>query len=228
MSIVYTTARPELVAFHPPAARVILDVGCSTGAFGASLRRQGRAPVRIVGMEPNPAAAREADQVYDEVVRGAFPEDRDALPRGESYDVVYFNDVLEHMVEPDSALRAACDLLSAQGVVIASIPNIRHISALGPLLLLGEFRYTPSGILDATHLRFYTERTIWRLFLDAGYHVDRVEGINRTLRLGDTRTRPWIRLLSLLTRGRSDAFFFAQYVVVARPRVLDAMVRTHG
>ena len=159
-----------------------------------------------------------ARSVYDEVIVGRFPDERSQLPVGERYDAIYFNDVLEHMQQPELALAAARDLLSPTGVIIASIPNIRHVSVLGKLIFRDEWRYTESGILDKTHLRFFTARSIRQLLEDGGWRIERFEGINRVWRGGEVRPRLWMRVLGGLTHGRTDGFFFMQYVVVARSK----------
>ena len=151
------------------------------------------------------------------MIVGLFPDVRDQLEPGEHFDAIYFNDVLEHMTEPEAALRAARELFTRDGVVIASIPNIRHISVLGPLIFRDEFKYRESGILDRTHFRFFTKRSIQRMLVSEGWKVETMEGIHRVLRIAETKRRRWIELLGFLSRGRTDGFFCVQYVVVARP-----------
>jgi len=215
--IIYTHPRGEMLHYLPSTARSVFDVGCSSGAFGNELRKLGRI-TQLIGLEPNQEAAEVARSVYDQVIVGQFPEDQDQLPAGERYDAIYFNDVLEHMPQPELALAAARYLLTPTGVVIASIPNIRHVSILGKLIVHDEWRYTESGILDKTHLRFFTARSIRRLFEDGGWDIEHLEGINRVLHGGEARPRLWIRALGSLTQGWTDGFFFMQYVVVAHAR----------
>lgn len=212
----YTHSRNEMLQFLPREARSVLDVGCSTGAFGIELRKH-CADLRLVGVEPNPEAGEVASGVYDHVSIGRFPDIQDDLPAGDRYDVIYFNDVLEHMPEPELAMRAARTFLAEGGMMIASIPNVRHISVLGPLIVRDDFKYRASGILDTTHLRFFTNRSIRRLYESEGWQITRMQGINRVLHIAEDRRRPWIGWLGRLSGGRTDAFFFVQYVVVAQP-----------
>lgn len=209
----YDFRRPEMLAFVPVGITRLLDVGCATGAFVDALRERQPA-LETWGIEADPVAIRSAKQRIGTLIVGHFPEVRDQLPGG-SFDCVVFNDVLEHMVEPDLALRAAAPLLTPSGRVIASIPNVRHVSVLAQLIGRGEFRYTDTGILDRTHLRFFTKRSILRLFGECGWHVEQIVGINWT---------PWARLpgwvqrrVSALMMGRLDDFLYQQYAVVARP-----------
>jgi 2-polyprenyl-3-methyl-5-hydroxy-6-metoxy-1,4-benzoquinol methylase len=209
---VYDFARPEMEAFVPQGARRVLDVGCSTGRFGERIRARGG--VTVVGVEPDAVAAEQARPRLDEVVVGLFPEVEPRLSG--CFDAIVFNDVLEHMVEPADALPACRRLLARDGVLVASVPNVRHVTVLGPLLLRGDWRYTEIGILDQTHLRFFTRSSLLEFFQDADWDIVQLRGINRCRRpeVGDTGR---LRALSRLTGGRSDPFFFLQYAVVARP-----------
>ncbi len=157
-----------------------------------------------------------AETVFDKVVPGVFPDVEDQVARAEGYDAIVCNDVLEHMAEPHLALASALRLLSADGVLVASIPNVRHVSVLGPLLLFGQWEYKESGILDKTHLRFFTKRSMRRLFEESGWTVLRIEGINRWFRSGKERWRWLLRTLAVMTRGHTDEFFCVNYAVVAR------------
>lgn len=215
MSIRYTDPRTEMVQYVPRGAKSVLDVGCSSGEFGRALRSSVDLDL-LVGLEPNRAAVQLAEEIYDLV----FPHPLEAAPDellGMRFDVAVFNDVLEHMADPGQALAAVRPLLNEGGVVVASIPNVRHLSVTGPLVVLGRFDYSDSGILDTTHLRFFTAASIRELFAAAGFTVLQFAGINRCLRVGESWTRKWIRWLGVVTRGRSDGFFFVQYVVVAAP-----------
>jgi len=205
-----------MAAYVPSEARAILEVGCGTGTFAAVLRRQ-RPGVELVGVEPDPESATQARAVFDRVVVDRFPEAAHQVRRDGGYDAVIFNDVLEHMIDPVPALDAARELLAPAGTVVASIPNVRHISATAPLVFRGEWRYQGAGILDESHLRFYTARSIRRLFADHGWTIHRLEPINRVFRFTDGRPRWWVRLLGIATLGASDAFFILQYAVTASP-----------
>lgn len=107
---------------------------------------------------------------------GRFPQD---VPVGTpAFDAIMFSDVLEHMIEPEAALRAAVPLLSDSGVVVASLPNIRHWRGIKSIFIKGEFTYTDSGLFDRTHLRFFTRSTMLRLFETSGFVVEECVGSN--------------------------------------------------
>lgn len=147
------------------ADRRVLDVGCATGYLGRVLKDRGCV---VSGVELDPEAAEAAEQVLDGVLVG----DVDTLDLvghfgKESFDVVVFGDVLEHLPDPAAVLRKVRPLLSDTGSVVASVPNVAH-GSVRLALLEGRFDYRPLGLLDATHLRFFTRESLHALFREAG------------------------------------------------------------
>ena len=166
-------ARSEMRPYIPPQAQRVLDVGCHRGAFGAGLKQAG--VPEVWGCEVNPDTAATAATRLDRVVVGHFLAG--SVPDA-YFDAIVFNDVLEHMADPAAALRVARDKLRPGGVVVASLPNLRHIDNLLHIVRDKDFRYETAGIRDSTHLRFFTEKSIPRLFEQAGFDVRRLDGIN--------------------------------------------------
>lgn len=207
----YEGGRPDMVPFLPASTRTVLDIGCGSGAFGAQLLE--RAPgLELWAVEPDVGGAQSAARSgsYARVVVGGFPEKAGELPEA-FFDCIYFNDVLEHVVEPGDALVAAQDLLSERGVVVASIPNVRCLDVVKPLVVGGDWRYEDFGLLDRTHLRFFTRKSMLRLFDEHGFEVRSVQGIHAR--------QGWrVRAVRRLAGARVDEFLFQQYVVVARRR----------
>lgn len=156
-----------------PDGERLLDVGCGRGGFGYAVRAAGRPIRELWGIESSPEAAAEADEHFDRVIVGTYPED---LPEGTgTFDVVVFNDVLEHMIDPWAALRHTAEsVLSAHGVVIASVPNIRFWPTLWDLAIRGRWSYSETGTLDRTHLRFFTRSEMVNLFTTSGLEVQSV------------------------------------------------------
>lgn len=185
----------------PPVQR-LLDVGCSWGRFASEVAAAHGA--EAWGIEPDPETAEVAATRLDRVIVGRFPDD---IPSGETFDCVTFTDVLEHLVDPVAALAAARATLRPGGHVVASIPNVRHRSVLVPLLKAGRFDYVEAGILDRTHLRFFTRATMREMFESNGWHVERQEAVNVT-----PATGKW-RFLRAVPGG--EEFFAQQYVIVA-------------
>lgn len=143
----------------------VLDIGCAGGDLGRVLRRRG---CRVSGVEVDPAAAQAAEQVLDEVLVGDVGE-LDLVDHfgTESFDVVVFGDVLEHLADPLAVLRKVLPLLAGSGSVVASIPNVAH-GSVRLSLLQGRFDYRPLGLLDSTHLRFFTRGSVHELLREAG------------------------------------------------------------
>ena len=195
--------RPEVVPFIPVACKTVLDVGCSDGLFAEQLQTQ-RPGVVVDGVEPDRVTADAATSRMRTVYRGRFP---DAVPASEQYDCVTFLDSLEHMPEPWDILRATTKHLTPTGVVVASLPNIRSASALKTLLIDRDWPWDDSGIYDRTHLRFFTQKSMWRLFETSGYLVESCDPIN------ETRSRKAHLLSKLLGRE----VLALQFVVVAHP-----------
>lgn len=207
----YAGGRADMVGFLPDAARTALDVGCGAGGFGRELH--GAAPhLRLWAVEPEAAGAAAAKDGghYVDVLTGGFPDVASELPT-RAFDCVFFNDVLEHLVDPAAALEATKSLLTGRGVVVASIPNVRCLDVVKPLVLSGDWTYRDYGLLDRTHLRFFTRRTMLRLFADTGFDVIAIRGMHK----GGGRKA---RVVGAALGGMLDEFLFQQYVVVGRPR----------
>lgn len=203
-------ARNNMCQFVPIGAEKVLDIGCNMGAFGKSLKAD-RA-IEVWGVEPNPNAAEKASRLLDRVINAPFDADV-ALPDS-AFDVVVFNDVLEHLVDPWEALRIAARKLRPGGRVVASIPNLRQVDNLVHILLEGDFRYEPLGIRDRTHLRFFTRKSAVRLFEESGYRVEYLQGINE-----DWWTPSLWRRLAFRIFGKClEDTKYTQFAVVACPQ----------
>jgi 2-polyprenyl-3-methyl-5-hydroxy-6-metoxy-1,4-benzoquinol methylase len=152
----------------PPKTEV-LDVGC-WGGFAGRYLMQARAAT-VDGVEPSGLPASVARRTYRRVL--PVPIER-ALPelRGEGarYDVVLFLDVLEHLVDPRAVLEAARDIVRPGGSALVSMPNVAHWSVRKELLR-GRWEYTDSGLLDRTHLRFFTLETARQTLRSSGWEV---------------------------------------------------------
>ena len=152
----YAHARRDLVLFDPKAVTDVLDIGCYRGATGAYLKTLNPA-VHVVGMEADSRAVEAARKTYDEVhcvdleSAGAFTR----LGRAR-FDVIIFGDVLEHLIEPEAALKSSVGYLKDNGIVVISLPNVQFWEAL-VTISFGRFPRRPSGLFDATHVRFFTK-----------------------------------------------------------------------
>jgi O-antigen biosynthesis protein len=152
----------------------VLEVGCATGYFTKALVDLG---CKVVGLELDPEAAKLAESFAERVVVGDADtrdiwEDID----DETFDVITFGDVLEHLKDPLSVLRVAKRKLKPTGFIVTSLPNVAH-GDVRLSLLHGEFHYREIGLLDRTHLRFFTLETIHEMMRDAGLVVIETERV---------------------------------------------------
>lgn len=206
----YETAREELLGLLGDVrpARV-LEVGCGAGQNLARLKQ--RWPdIRTVGIELRPDAAemaRSAGRVDEVVQFDVLDEACQFEP--ESFDVLIMSHVLEHFAQPERVLSKAVTWLRRGGQVLVALPNVRHISVLLPLIWRGDFNYADSGILDRTHLRFFTRDSAVRLVEDGGLEV-----LTVMPEFGGDKSR-WLNRLSL---GMASDFAAYAYNMLARKR----------
>ena len=155
-----------IVAELVGSGRRVLDVGCSTGYLAQVLVQAGN---RVSGVELDPEAAEKARPLLDQLVVGDLDEmDLSESFPPKSFDVVVFADVLEHLKDPVRTLSQAAPLLDEEGFAVLSIPNVAH-AAVRLSLLQGRFDYSPVGLLDDTHLRFFTRSALHDLLDQAGF-----------------------------------------------------------
>lgn len=169
----YGHERPEVVALVPQDAKHIVDVGCGAGGLGRAIKRD-RPGVEVRGIELVPEQAARAKAVLDDVhvgsAEGDIPHD---WPRP---DCVIFADVLEHLVDPWAVLKRWRSELAPGGSIVVSIPNVGHREVVGGVLR-GRWDYQDAGILDRTHLRFFTRQTAIELIESAGFRVAKVDRV---------------------------------------------------
>jgi 2-polyprenyl-3-methyl-5-hydroxy-6-metoxy-1,4-benzoquinol methylase len=208
-------SRPEMSPFVPSTCRRLLDIGCGAGTFGASLKQNRQ--IEIWGVELIDSVAKQAATRLDRVITGAF-EPETNLPAG-AFDCIVFNDVLEHMIAPEKALRYARTLLASGGTVLASIPNVRHLPVLWQLGIHGRWEYGDCGLLDKTHLRFFTRASITAMFKKEGYTVNSVTGINPYRGVPGASKRLWraYDFANALSLGKLTDLKFQQFAVLAAP-----------
>jgi methionine biosynthesis protein MetW len=195
----------------------VLDVGCSSGYLGETLIAEKGA--RVWGVEIDESDAARARQRGFQEVAVADLDQFDWTPfAAMKFDYILFADVLEHLKNPGHALKQAVRVLARGGRVIASIPNVAHIS-LRLELLEGGFAYEEVGLLDDTHLKYFTRETIEQLFKAAGLVVSQVDATIVDLpddlvraRLAKIGLEPGERFWQAMAREDARAY---QYLVVA-------------
>lgn len=196
-----------LVGYCGPNKR-LLEIGCSTGYLSEALQRRG---CRITGVEIDAAAGAAAQRWCERVVIGDV-ETMDLAQLGSGYDVLLLADILEHLRDPVSVLRRLRPLLATDGYAVISVPNVANWAMrLG--LLIGRWNYTERGILDRTHLRFFTRTTIQSTLADCGFAI-------RTFDLScPVPLNPPVavsRLAHAIGQIRPSLFAY-QFVIVAAP-----------
>jgi len=212
--------RPEILALVPDSARHVLDVGCGAGRLGEAIKARQQAD--ITGIELNEEAAGLARQRLDQVVVGDVERLTLDFQPG-AFDTITCGDILEHLREPERLLRQARQWLTPDGCLIASIPNVRHHSVVCSLLQ-GNWTYETAGLLDRTHLRFFTRREIEKLFVRAGLTI---EGMWSITAPGDDPSRNGhgsvqLGRLSMSGLSEQDAAEFSTYQFLVRARPTPA------
>lgn len=204
----FIQTRPEMLDYIPKSAERILEAGCASGLFGAQLKK--RSNVEVWGIEYDSESAERAREKLDIVLAGDILQLSDHLPDA-FFDCVVFNDVLEHLIDPFAVLLKLKGKLARNGVVVCSIPNIRFFYALKDFIVHKQWKYEDAGIMDKTHLRFFTKKSIIDMFDHLGYRIVLLQGINGI--------DSWkFSLLNALSMGYlSDTRYF-QFACVATPK----------
>lgn len=183
----------------------VLDIGGGDGATSKYVIESGFATSSLV-LEPFASfspldgvefirASAEDSNIYEEFQRS-----------GKQFDTVFCFDVLEHLYDPWETLREVSGIQPCQGRLIVSMPNARFVALTVPLVLFGRFTYKPSGIMDHTHIRWFTRSSTVDLIQQAGYKIEKISSF----------IEPRVRVFNLLTFGIFRRFFEYQYIVEAR------------
>lgn len=194
-----------LLATGPDSA--VLELGCGAGATGRAVMAAGKAG-RYVGIELDREAAEIASTSLTEVLVGDVQEVDLARLRN-SFDALIISEVLEHLTDPWSTLKTLADCLKPGGAVFASSPNIAHWAVLKELIF-GRFEYADVGVMDRTHLRWFTPASYRQMFEAAGLEVVSVRPL--------VPLRWKARALNRLTGGRFHHLFVIQIMVEGRRR----------
>ena len=170
----YSHLRPHFVRLFPKTGRRVLDIGCATGQALGHFKRQGAEQTVGIELRDDVAALATASGNVDQIHVGDFMALD--LPYADGhFDVILASFVLEHVPDPWAALKRIRQLLAPNGVLVASLPNVRHISVSLPLLFSGRWQYESEGIMDQTHLRFFTRQTITELSQASGFELMSME-----------------------------------------------------
>jgi len=203
----YLGSRDDLVRLIPAGTRKILEIGCAAGMTGKTLKELGFE--EVVGVELREDVAQDAQAFYDRVIIGDV--EKIQLPYEKGYfDCILYGDVLEHLIDPWRLLREHNLLLGQGGAIICSIPNVRHYKNTKKLLIRGEWEYRERGVLDRTHLRFFTVKSIRAMVGDAGFEI--------TAMIKRPSGAKWLKWLNLALHNSLIDHLVLQYVLVAVKR----------
>jgi 2-polyprenyl-3-methyl-5-hydroxy-6-metoxy-1,4-benzoquinol methylase len=192
--------RPEVMALLPPlkSGLRVLEVGCGEGAFSTEIR----GTLEIWGIEPDHRSAEIARTRLFKVYVNTFDAIKAELP-ARYFDLVVCNDVIEHMTDHDAFLRSIQDHMAPGAYLVGSLPNVRFHSNLFNLLIARDWHYQDHGVLDRTHFRFFTMRSVRRSLEEGGFDVRRLEGLNKGALFGWSLRTILQRIFRILLIGFS-------------------------
>ena len=205
-SAYYHAERREMLPFLPDHIRKTVEFGCGNGAFSSLVKERYRA--ESWGIDLNDAALKEAETKLDRVIHGNAADVLRTLPAN-YFDCVICNDFLEHLVFPDRFLSEIRSRLQPGAFLIASVPNIRYWRTFIEYFFHKDWNYVDAGILDHSHLRFFTKKSIIRLLNSCGIKIEHMQGIHKT----DSRN---FFLANILLLGFIDDMKYLQYAFRGR------------
>jgi 2-polyprenyl-3-methyl-5-hydroxy-6-metoxy-1,4-benzoquinol methylase len=189
----------------------VLDVGCGTGLFAKQFKDLG---VETWGIEPFDNFAHEAEANLSKIINKQVEVAIQDLPDA-CFDMIFFNDVIEHLIEPESVIKSILPKLTENGLLISSIPNVRWGGNLKELILKGDWEYKEQGILDHTHLRFFTQKSILRMWKNLDLEVVSFKGINgydsksKLMKINNLLIKP-------LFKDRFSDVFYLQFLSICK------------
>lgn len=169
----YENTRSELAFILPNQYSKVLEIGCGSGKFRQNLHQEHE----YWGVEPVAKIAALAQVNLGNVLIGSYQDVENLIP-DDYFDLVICNDVIEHMPDHDWFLESIKSKLSADGYLVASIPNVRYVHNMYELIIKRDWEYREAGILDRTHLRFFTMKSLLRTLNQHAFSVKKIAGIN--------------------------------------------------
>jgi 2-polyprenyl-3-methyl-5-hydroxy-6-metoxy-1,4-benzoquinol methylase len=207
----FSEERGDLYPFFQDFKGNLLDIGCGIGGFINGLKNINHNPINAWGIEPNINHIEKVSPKIDRFLKGTLEEVQKEIPLN-FFDCITFNDVLEHLYNPAQILLDIKPYLSKNGYVFASIPNFLFFPNIYDIVVNQKFEYTSQGILDNTHIRFFTKNSIIKLFLDNGYEIEFIQGINFKL----FEQMRLYKFLNIIFFNKLYDFRYMQFVIKAK------------
>ena len=170
----YSNLRMPLLNLIEKSPKRVLEVGCASGQTLSYLKSKGAKLTIGVELSPEVADLAEKRQEVDKVIVGSIEEIQLDYPDG-YFDLIIVGFVIEHVSNPWKVMQKLYSLLEKDGQLVGSLPNVRHVSVIFPLIFLGQWKYVAEGIMDWTHLRFFTRSTIFELMESSGFEIKRID-----------------------------------------------------
>jgi SAM-dependent methyltransferase len=213
----YTGDRPDIRALIPAGARRVLDVGCGAGTMGTILKQETGA--EVAGIEVFEEAACVAEERLDGLHRVNLQGTIELPYPAGHFDAMTFGDVLEHMHDPHDVLRQLRRWLADDGTIVVSVPNVKHWTVIGDLLVHDRFRYSDKGLLDRTHVHFFTLEELDEMLESCGFVATALRAT--TIEMCPPTLEPLADFAARFGQSRDEVLQRLnayQYLVAARPR----------
>jgi 2-polyprenyl-3-methyl-5-hydroxy-6-metoxy-1,4-benzoquinol methylase len=198
--------RVEMLQFIVNRPNKCIEFGCSSGEFSALLKSKYQC--ETWGIDMDEMSIKKAKHKMDKVFLGDALEMMEHLPEN-FFDLIVCNDFIEHIPAPDQFFQKVRKHLAPGAILICSLPNVRHWKHFNRYLFLKDWKYKKSGILDYTHLRFFTKKSMRRSIRSWGFEIEKMKGLRPT-------KSPFFYLFNLLTLNFIGDMRFLQYGFRAR------------
>ena len=213
----FHTVREDVISLIPFGVKKVLEVGCAAGATAKKIKELGVS--FVAGIEKDEKAGKEAGKHLDAVQIGDVETISISYPEKE-FDCIICADVLEHLINPSQVLQKLKKYLHDDGTIIASIPNVKYYMTIQNLVE-GNWTYTKNGIMDETHLRFFTLGEIKKLFRNSGFEILEIQAnTNSQLNNFSSQKKDQLKFGRVLIQGLKEEefneFFIYQYQIVAK------------
>ena len=207
----YASERNEIANIIPNNVNSWLDVGCGAGGFGINILNINK-DILLDGVEPDKEKSIIAKTFFDTIYECHFENETLKNFNNKKYDIISFLDVLEHVLWPSETINLASKLLNENGKIIASIPNILYFEVMfKEIIIKSDWQYKNSGTLDYTHFRFFTKKSIIRMFENCGYEIQSINGINPC-------KSKMFKCLNFILFNKLEGWKYLQYVIVAKKK----------